>query len=88
MTPHHDGAASQSGVVIRHRIGALERRLHDLRDAAAGATTQGERAEQEIQREIDQLWDLLRQRNARSEAGQSAAEATLPPSNEVAGYLQ
>jgi hypothetical protein len=41
-----------------------------------------------IERELDQLWDLLRQRQARSEFGQDAGSASVRPESTVEGYLQ
>ena len=41
-----------------------------------------------VQRELDQAWDLLRQRRAREELGEDPDEARQRPINEVESYLQ
>jgi len=41
-----------------------------------------------VQTELDQCWDLLRQRRARREFGQNPEEAEVRPANEVEGYRQ
>ncbi|MEP9362541.1 DUF2630 family protein [Nocardioides sp. CN2-186] len=41
-----------------------------------------------VERELDQLWDLLRQRRSRSEFGQDVGEASMRPESTVEGYLQ
>lgn len=43
---------------------------------------------QALERELDQLWDLLRQRQARTEFGQDPAEASVRAESTVEGYLQ
>ena len=41
-----------------------------------------------IERQLDQCWDLLRQRRAREEYGEDPNAATERPASEVEGYLQ
>jgi hypothetical protein len=41
-----------------------------------------------IELELDQYWDLLRQRRAREEFGEDPEAAKPRPVNEVEGYLQ
>ena len=41
-----------------------------------------------IERELDQYWDLLRQRRAREEFGEDPDTAQERSTNEVEGYLQ
>ena len=41
-----------------------------------------------VERQLDQLWDLLRQRRAREEFGENPDEAKERSVNEVEGYLQ
>jgi hypothetical protein len=43
---------------------------------------------QQLERELDQAWDLLRQRRARVEAGEDPEAAHERPTGEVEGYLQ
>ncbi|MGW8376040.1 DUF2630 family protein [Streptomyces sp. ODS28] len=40
-----------------------------------------------LERELDQCWDLLRQRNAKIEYGEDPEEAAVRPASEVEGYL-
>ena len=40
-----------------------------------------------IERELDQCWDLLRQRRALRETGGDPREASVRPGDEVEGYL-
>ena len=42
----------------------------------------------EIEREIDQAWDLIRQQDAKREAGQDPETAQQRPQAEVEGYWQ
>jgi hypothetical protein len=41
-----------------------------------------------LETELDQLWDLLRQRRARSEYGQDPSDAATRSESTVEGYLQ
>ena len=41
-----------------------------------------------VEEALDQCWDLLRQRRARKDAGQSADDVTARPIDEVEHYLQ
>ena len=43
---------------------------------------------QAIERQLDQAWDLLRQRNALRSAGVNPDEAQERPESEVESYLQ
>jgi hypothetical protein len=43
---------------------------------------------QTIERQLDQCWDLLRQRRAREEFGEDPDAARERPVNDVEGYLQ
>jgi hypothetical protein len=42
----------------------------------------------EVEDELDQCWDLLRQRQARRDAGEDPGAAEVRPVSEVEGYLQ
>jgi hypothetical protein len=75
---------------LHRRIESLVEEEHALRKAhAAGAGPD----EQELQRlrqleeSLDRAWDLLRQRQARREAGQDPAGARERPADVVEGYL-
>ncbi|MDP9093049.1 MAG: DUF2630 family protein [Actinomycetota bacterium] len=41
-----------------------------------------------LERQLDQAWDLLRQRRAREETGENPDEAKPRPIDEVESYLQ
>ncbi|HEX2374478.1 MAG TPA: DUF2630 family protein, partial [Actinomycetota bacterium] len=42
----------------------------------------------EVEIQLDQCWDLLRQRRARRDAGQDPDSASVRPEGTVEGYLQ
>ncbi len=76
---------------IHDRLSRLVDEEHELRERLAREeiTPEAERARvREIEIERDQLWDLLRQREALREAGRDPNEAQLRPPGEVEGYLQ
>ncbi|TDE02592.1 DUF2630 family protein [Jiangella asiatica] len=43
---------------------------------------------QDVEQQLDQCWDLLRQRRARADAGQDPDDAGPRPVDEVEKYLQ
>jgi hypothetical protein len=64
---------------------------HDLRTKVANGELSGpdEREQlRSVEEALDQCWDLLRQRRARREFGESPGEAQVRPAGEVEGYLQ
>lgn len=66
---------------------AEERELRSR--APGGGLRDEERARmQQIDQQLDQCWDLLRQRRARAEFGEDAPRAESRPVDEVEGYLQ
>jgi len=67
--------------VLSH-IKALVEEEHEL----AGGSENHERR-QHIEEQLDQCWDLLRQRRARAAAGQDPDDAQIRPAGEVEGYL-
>ncbi|MBB5787896.1 DUF2630 family protein [Jiangella mangrovi] len=76
---------------IRARISALVEDEHDLRQRLQSGeiSTDEEHARlRQVEEQLDQCWDLLRQRRARVEAGQNPDEAAARPVGEVEGYLQ
>jgi hypothetical protein len=76
---------------IRARINALVDDEHQLRQRlqAGEISTDEEHARlRQVEEQLDQCWDLLRQRRARVEAGQNPDEAAARPVGEVEGYLQ
>lgn len=67
---------------IRDQINALVAEEHELR---AGGDHQRLR---EVEEQLDQCWDLLRQRQARSEFGENPDDAKTRSTSEVESYLQ
>jgi len=64
-----------------------ERRLRDaLASGQIDSTTEQERLG-ELERELDQCWDLLRRRRAKTEFGENPDEAQAQPISQVEGYL-
>ena len=76
---------------ILARIAAMvddERRLRDgVASGRIDSATEHERLG-ELERALDQCWDLLRQRQARRQYGQDPDDATVRPVSEVEGYQQ
>jgi hypothetical protein len=75
---------------LRARIGKLVAEEHDLRRRRAEGSINGdaERARlQALEVELDQCWDLLRQREALRDAGENPDEAQVRPPSQVEGYL-
>jgi Protein of unknown function (DUF2630) len=75
---------------IHTRIDELIAEEHELRKHAVG---QGLTADQQsrlddLERRLDQCWDLLRQRRARAEFGANPDEAQPRPITEVESYRQ
>ncbi len=71
---------------VHETITQLIAEEHRLR--AEGASPEHQAQLQQLEVQLDQAWDLLRQRRARSEAGEDTADAHERPANEVEGYLQ
>jgi hypothetical protein len=64
---------------------------HDLRARLAdGELTSDQEHEQlrAVEEQLDQCWDLLRQRRARREFGEDPSGSATRPASEVEGYLQ
>jgi hypothetical protein len=75
---------------ILHHIDELVEEEKHLRAAHAGKGLVGDDRLrlQKLERELDQAWDLLRQRRALAEAGDNPEVAHERPESEVEGYLQ
>jgi hypothetical protein len=70
---------------IYQQIKTLVEEEHELDQGhRADATERRARLEEQL----DQLWDLLRQRQARRHAGEDPADAHARPISEVENYLQ
>ncbi|MGJ3190775.1 DUF2630 family protein [Paenarthrobacter sp. FR1] len=73
---------------LLERIQSLVEEEHRLRDAA-GAEDDDNRARlAQLEAQLDQCWDLLRQRRAKKDAGENPDEAEPRPVSEVEGYRQ
>jgi len=73
------------------RVDELVAEEHQLRQRlAAGELTAAEEHTrlQQVEEELDQCWDLLRQRRAKQAAGLNADDAEARPVSEVESYLQ
>ena len=68
---------------ILSQIKALVAEEHEL----SGGSENHERR-QHLEEQLDQCWDLLRQRQARRDAGEDPDGAQPRPISEVEGYLQ
>jgi hypothetical protein len=76
---------------IHGKISELVAREKELRERLQdGDIEQGEEHSQlhDIEVQLDQCWDLLRQRQALREAGADPAKAEVRPPGEVENYLQ
>ena len=72
---------------IRSRIEELVAEEHRLRDSGEHTDEQRARLRQ-IEEDRDQLWDLLRQRDAKRQYGEDPDEAQPRPEPQVENYLQ
>ena len=72
---------------IRSRIEELVEEERRLRDSGEHTDEQRARLRQ-IEEDRDQLWDLLRQRDAKRQYGEDPDEAEPRPEQQVEGYLQ
>lgn len=82
---------SESGDArVLGRISELVNEERDLRDqAGAGGLDEAGRSRlRALERNLDQCWDLLRQRRARVEFGDDPDTAEVRPASEVEGYRQ
>ncbi len=72
------------------RISALSDEEHALREREShGPLPESDRLRlAEVELLLDQLWDLLRQRDAKRQYGEDPDEARPRPEQQVEGYLQ
>jgi hypothetical protein len=72
------------------QIGALVEEEHALeREATADGLDEEQQLRlRHLEVQLDQCWDLLRQRRARRDAGLDPEEAHVRPEGTVEGYLQ
>ena len=74
---------------ILERIKALVEEEHGLRERSAqsGGTGGPDILRlQQVEEQLDQCWDLLRQRRAKKDYGENPDEAEVRPVSEVEGY--
>ena len=72
---------------IHAKIDALVEEEHAIRNASEHTEEQRARLRQ-IEEDRDQLWDLVRQRDAKRQYGEDPDEASPRPEQQVEGYLQ
>ncbi|MBO9523997.1 MAG: DUF2630 family protein [Nocardioidaceae bacterium] len=75
---------------IHEQISDLVAQEHELRTQlqAGEIKPDEERARlRDLEVQLDQCWDLLRQRQALRDAGEDPSAAAVRPANEVEGYL-
>ena len=70
-----------------HELVAEEKQLRDSHRGQGLGAEDRQRLES-LERQLDQAWDLLRQRRAREELGENPDDAKERPVDEVESYLQ
>ena len=75
---------------ILSQVDELVAEEHQLRSQATGQGLgdEGRARLRALEEQLDQCWDLLRQRRARVDAGEDPGAAQVRPAGEVEGYLQ
>jgi uncharacterized protein DUF2630 len=76
---------------LLEQINALVHEEHTLREQVEAGTIDGDEEQarlRDLEVQLDQCWDLLRQRRARREFGEDEAAAQVRPASEVEGYQQ
>jgi Protein of unknown function (DUF2630) len=76
---------SEQDVDILHRIEGLVEEEHAMR--SGGREVDPGRL-RHVEEQLDQCWDLLRQRRARREFDENPDAAAVRPTDTVEGYLQ
>jgi hypothetical protein len=76
---------------ILERIKSLVEEEHGLREGSTGPSGAGTGGPdvlrlQQLEEQLDQCWDLLRQRRAKKDYGENPDEAEVRPVGEVEGY--
>ena len=82
-----DAEAGDATHVTDDDIHLRIKELVEEEHALAGASDAAERR-RHLEAQLDQAWDLLRQRHARRSAGEDPSAARARPESEVEGYLQ
>jgi hypothetical protein len=73
---------------ILARIQALVEEEHSLREGSGDGQVPDQARLKQVEESLDQCWDLLRQRRAKSESGDNPNEAEARPVSEVESYKQ
>lgn len=75
---------------ITHTIGELVAEEHQLRSKSVGAGVDEQTRARlsQVEAQLDQCWDLLRQRRAREQYGENPDDAKARPIDEVESYRQ
>ncbi len=78
------------GQQIHQRIQELVEQEQELRETAPSEGESKSRSSElrQLEVQLDQCWDLLRQRRAKLDAGQNPNDAAVRPADEVEGYRQ
>jgi hypothetical protein len=70
-----------------HELVAEEKSLRDQLQHGSVTESEEHARLRRVEIELDQCWDLLRQRRALRETGGDPSEASVRPPDEVEGYL-
>jgi Protein of unknown function (DUF2630) len=70
------------------RIQSLVDEEHSLREASGDGQVPDKARLKQVEENLDQCWDLLRQRRAKADSGDNPNDAEARPVNEVEGYKQ
>ena len=73
---------------LHQEIDALIAEEHELRSSGHGLDDEQRGRLQRLEENLDQLWDLLRRRDAARDAGQDPDSAKEQSASQVEGYLQ
>lgn len=74
---------------LHAQIERLVEQEQALRSAGPGSSAESHAQQlRSISEQLDQCWDLLRQRRARIDAGEDPDAAQVRPADEVEGYRQ
>jgi hypothetical protein len=73
---------------LLERIQSLVDEEHRLRDASEDDGDDNRERLAQLEAQLDQCWDLLRQRRAKRDAGENPDDAEPRPISEVEGYRQ
>ncbi|UXM91806.1 DUF2630 family protein [Paenarthrobacter sp. JL.01a] len=73
---------------LLERIQSLVEEEHHLRDTSADSSDDNRARLAHLEAQLDQCWDLLRQRRAKKKVGENPNDAEARPISEVEGYRQ